>query len=61
MARVAMPKMDWNNREQVIAFAKKLGQWQTVYKNKHRENYNITHTARPDMWKHIDNVVVFQT
>jgi hypothetical protein len=38
-------KIDWNDKEQVIYFAKSLGKGQTVYKNPDRKNYNICHTV----------------
>lgn len=46
-----MNKIDWCNKEQVIAYAKQFGKGQTVFKNPTRSNYNITHTSRTDQYK----------
>lgn len=51
--------MDWTNKEQVIAYAKKLGKGQTVFKHPSRNNYNITHTVRTDRYK--SEWVVYQS
>jgi len=39
-------KVDWNNREDVIAYAKSLRHNQVVFKHPERTNYNITHADR---------------
>lgn len=39
-------RVNWFDKEQVIAFAKRLGEGQTVYRHPMRANYNITHTER---------------
>lgn len=46
MTRVAGSpfRIDWKDKEAVIAYAKKLGKGQTVFKHPARDNYNITHT-----------------
>lgn len=38
--------IDWCDKEQVIAYAKKLGTGMSVIKYPDRNNYNITHTER---------------
>ncbi|MBP7109818.1 MAG: hypothetical protein KBA90_14760 [Chitinophagaceae bacterium] len=54
-----MFKLDWKNKEAVIAYAKKLGKGQTVYKHPERDNFNITHTSRTDRYK--KDWVIFQS
>lgn len=56
-----MTKVDWQDRESVIAYAYALGPGMTVYKHPDRANYNITHTAQPDRWKHWNYEIVCQT
>ena len=51
--------MNWNNKEQVISNAKRLGKGMTVYKHPDRPNYNITHTSRTDRYH--PSWVVFQS
>jgi hypothetical protein len=51
--------IDYSDKEQVIAFANKLGKGMTVYKDPSRSNYNITHTSRTDQY--LPDWVVFQT
>ena len=46
-----MSKIDWCDKEQVIAYAKRFGAGQTVFKDTSRSNYNITHTSRIDQYK----------
>jgi hypothetical protein len=43
-------KVDWSDRNAVIAYAKRLGSGMTVYKHPARNNYNITHTQYPDRY-----------
>ena len=38
-------RINWENKDMVIAYAKKLGPGQTVYKHPNRSNYNIRHTS----------------
>lgn len=45
-----MPKIDWTNREAVIAAANHFGPGMLVVKHQDRANFNITHAARPDLW-----------
>lgn len=52
-------KINWEDKDTVIAYAKKLGAGQTVFKVKGRKNYNITFTSRPDQWQ--GHEVVYQT
>lgn len=54
-----MPKIDWRNKEQVIAYAKKLGAGMSVIKYPNRDNYNITHTERADILFGV--TIVYQT
>lgn len=54
-------KIDWNNKEQVITYAKRLGSGMTVIRVAGRNNYNITHTSRKDLWDKPDVTVVYQT
>lgn len=51
--------MDWTNKDQVIAYAKRLGRGQTVFKREDRPNFNITHTSRKDQY--IETEVIHQT
>jgi len=46
-----MKQINWNDINQVIAYAKSLGNNQTVFKHPQRNNYNITHTSRTDRYK----------
>lgn len=51
--------IDWTDKNAVIAYAKKLGPGQLVFKHPDRKNYNITHCTR---WKDISpEWVVFET
>jgi hypothetical protein len=52
-------KVDWKDRDAVIAYARNLGPGMTVFKVPGRDNYNITHTSRPERYKGAE--VVFQT
>lgn len=54
-------KIDWTNKEQVIAYAKRLGSGMTVKLVMGRTNYNITHTSRKDLWDLPNVIVVHQT
>lgn len=52
-------KVDYTDLKQVIAYARRLGTGQLVYKHPDRPNYNITHNTR---WKEIDPAwVVYET
>lgn len=51
--------IDWHNKEAVIAYAMKFGIGMTVYKRPDRNNYNITHTARTDLYE--PEWVIYQT
>jgi hypothetical protein len=52
-------KINWTNKEAVIAYAKKLGPGQLVYKDPSRPNFNIMHSTR---WKEINPAwVIFET
>jgi hypothetical protein len=44
-------RMDWENKDAVIAYAERLGSGQTVFKHPDRPNYNITHTSRTDRYE----------
>lgn len=44
-------RVNWLDLEQVKEYARKLGRGQTVYKHPNRPNYNITHTARADLYR----------
>ena len=52
-------KTDWTSLESVKEAAKKLGKGQVVYKNPARNNYNITHATRTDVYKR--EWVLFET
>lgn len=54
-----MFKLDWNNKEVVINFAKSMGKGMTVFKREGRDNYNITHTERTDLYS--EDEVIFRT
>lgn len=41
-----MTKVNWNNKDEVIAAAKQYGPGMTVIKRLGRANYNIIHTSR---------------
>ena len=43
-------KVDYTNKNQVIAFARKLGNGCIVIKHKAYKNYNITHEERRDRY-----------
>lgn len=51
--------VDWENKEEVVAYAMKLGIGITVFKHPGRVNYNITHTSRTDLYE--PEWVVYQT
>jgi hypothetical protein len=53
--------IDWCSKDAVIAYAKRLGKGQTVFKVPDRPNYNITHTSRPDRWQQPGYVLIYQT
>lgn len=50
---------DYKNLAEVIELAKRIGKGQTVYKSPERDNYNITHTERTDLYR--PEWVEFQT
>lgn len=52
-------KIDWNDKNVVIAYAKKLGKGMTVFKHPDRRNFNITHTEVPKRYEGCE--VVYQT
>ena len=52
-------RMNWESRDAVIAYARRLGRGQTVFKHPDRSNYNITHTSRFDRYE--KSWVVYQT
>jgi hypothetical protein len=56
-----MPKIDWTDREAVIAAALRFGPGMLVVKHDSRANYNITHAARPDLWDIPGVTVVHRT
>ncbi|AXP07811.1 hypothetical protein SmphiM6_120 [Sinorhizobium phage phiM6] len=52
-------KIDWKDKDAVIAYAKTLGKGQTVFKHPDRDNYNITHTECPERYEGCE--IVYQT
>lgn len=54
-----MERINWLDREVVIAYAKSLGAGMTVFKHPFRGNYNITHSSRSDLFQ--PEWVVFQS
>jgi hypothetical protein len=52
-------RVNWKDRDAVIAYAKRLGPGQVVIKHPGRDNYNITHASRPD--RHVGAEIVFRT
>ncbi len=56
-----MPKIDWTNREVVIAAAKRFGPGMLVVKHDSRANFNITHAARSDLWDKPGVAVIYKT
>jgi len=53
-----MNSADWCDLEKVVDFARQLGPGQTITKHEGRANYNITHTARTDLWQNVPGVKV---
>lgn len=51
--------VNWHDLAAVKSYAQKLGKGMTVYKKSSRNNYNITHTSRTDLYQ--PEEVVFQT
>jgi hypothetical protein len=45
-------KIDWKDKEDVIAYAKRFGPGMSVVKYPSRNNYNITHTDREQAYPH---------
>ena len=43
--------IDWKDKDNVIAYAKKLGKGHIVFKHPSRDNYNITFVCRPDQYE----------
>jgi len=43
--------IDWKDKDAVIAYAKKLGKGQVVFKHPNRANYNITFVCRPGLYE----------
>jgi len=39
-------KLDWTDKEKIIAYAKRFGDDTCVFKHPDRDNYNITHLSR---------------
>ena len=56
-----MPNIDWTDINAVIAVAKQLGPGMIVVKHDTRENYNITHTSRDDLWNKRGVTVIHTT
>lgn len=56
-----MPRLDWNNIGDVIAFAKSMGPGMVVVKHDDRPNLNITHAERVDLWDKPTVKVLFRT
>jgi len=54
-------KTDYTDVNAVIALAKRFGKGMTVYKHPGRQNYNITHTSRRDLWAIPGAVVAYQS
>ena len=54
-------KIDWTNKDAVIAYAKRLGNGMTVKLTVGASNYNITHTSRKDLWDKPNVIVVYQS
>jgi hypothetical protein len=50
-------KIDWENKDAVIEYARKLGRGMTVFKSPHRSNYNICHTERTELYSPSEIVV----
>ena len=50
-------KVDYTDKAAVLKLAQNMGKGMTVYKHPARNNYNITHTSRKDLWG-IDGAVV---
>lgn len=53
--------VDWKDLNSVMRYAESLGRGMTVFKNKTRATYNITHTSRADRWDIADVEVVYTT
>lgn len=58
---VKMPKIDWCNLDEVIAFANQLGKGMTVIADELLCVYRITHTSRRDRWDRPHVSVMYQT
>lgn len=56
-----MKDIDWRNLDQVIALAKSFGKGQTVKHQEGRDNYNICHTSRRDLWDKAGVTVFYQS
>ena len=54
-------KIDWTDKEKVIAYAKRLGKGQTVFKDYARPTYGITHTSRVDLTSKDGRHIIYQT
>ncbi len=54
-------KVDWTDKEKVIAYAKRLGKGMTVFKDYAQPNYGITHTSREDRLSIKGRTIVYQT
>jgi len=52
---------NWEDKDQVIAFAKRLGKGQTVFQDEGRKSYGITHTSREDLINLPGRKIIFQT
>jgi len=57
----AMFSVDWHDLRQVIMYAKPLGKGQLVVKHASRDNYNITHATRSDLWNKPTVTVMYRT
>lgn len=44
-------KVNWTDKQSVIAYAKRLGKGMIVIKRPDRDNYNITHAERADLYQ----------
>lgn len=54
-------KVNWGNKEEVIAYAKRLGRGMSVIQDEGRDTFGITHTDRTDLLAKPGRKIIHQT
>lgn len=54
-------KVNWGDKDAVIAYAKKLGRGMSVIQDAGRDTFGITHTSRTDLLAKPGRKIIYQT